>query len=94
MFFVPYAILVAAPHQKEIEPNFLKSCVRVLSLFSHVLLFVTPWTVVRQAPLSMGFSRQEYWDGLPISSSRGSSAPGDRTWLSDISGIGRWVLYH
>ena len=32
---------------------------------SHVQLFVTPWTLVRQAPLSMGFSRQEYWIGLP-----------------------------
>ena len=31
------------------------------SLFSGVLLFATPWTVARQAPLSMGFSRQEYW---------------------------------
>ena len=30
--------------------------------------FGTPWTVVRQAPLSMGFSRQEYWSGLPFSS--------------------------
>ena len=29
------------------------------------LLFVTPWAVVCQAPLSMGFSRQEYWSGLP-----------------------------
>ena len=28
--------------------------------------FVTPWTVARQAPLSMGFSRQEYWSGLPF----------------------------
>ena len=37
----------------------------VLSLFSHVQLFVTPWTVACQAPLSMGFSRQEYWSGLP-----------------------------
>ena len=36
----------------------------VLSLFSCVWLFVTPWTVARQAPLSMGFSRQEYWSGL------------------------------
>ena len=32
---------------------------------SHVQLFVTPWTVARQAPLSMGFSRQEYWSGVP-----------------------------
>ena len=34
-------------------------------LLSHVRLFVTPWTVAPQAPLSMGFSRQEYWRGLP-----------------------------
>ena len=40
-------------------------CTCVLSHFSHVQLFVTPWTVARQAPLSMGFSRQEYWSGLP-----------------------------
>ena len=38
----------------------------VLSLFSHVQFFVTPWTVALQAPLSMGFSRQEYWSGLPF----------------------------
>ena len=37
--------------------------VRVLSRFSSVSLFVTPWTAVHQAPLSMGFSRQEYWSG-------------------------------
>ena len=37
----------------------------MLSHFSRVQLFVTPWTVTCQAPLSMGFSRQEYWSGLP-----------------------------
>ena len=36
--------------------------VKVL-LFSPVWLFATPWTVARQAPLSMGFSKQEYWSG-------------------------------
>ena len=36
----------------------------MLSRFSHVRLFVTLWTVARQAPLSMGFSRQECWNGL------------------------------
>ena len=43
------------------------SCVGacVLSLFSHVQLFTTLWTVAHQAPLSMGFSGQEYWSGLP-----------------------------
>ena len=33
---------------------------------SRVQLFVTPWTVAHQAPPSMGFSRQEYWSGLPF----------------------------
>ena len=36
--------------------------------FSRVRLFVTPWIVALQAPLSMGFSRQEYWSGLPFPS--------------------------
>ena len=40
----------------------------VLSHLSHVRLFVTPWTVDHQAPLSMGFSRQEHWSGLPFPS--------------------------
>ena len=44
--------------------------VKVKSL-SHVQLFVTPWTITNPAPLSMGFSRQEYWSGLPFPS------PGD-----------------
>ena len=34
-------------------------------MLSCVLLFATPWTVAHQTPLSMGFSRQEYWSGLP-----------------------------
>ena len=37
---------------------------------SRVRLFATPWTVAYQAPLSMGFSRQEYWSGLPFPSPR------------------------
>ena len=37
----------------------------VLSCFLGVQLFATLWTVAHQAPLSMGFSRQEYWSGLP-----------------------------
>ena len=36
-----------------------------LSCFTHFRLFVALWTVARQAPLSVGFSRQEYWSGLP-----------------------------
>ena len=49
---------------------FMYFCFVVQSL-SHVWLFVTPWTVVCQAPLTMGFSRQEYWSGVPFPS------PGD-----------------
>ena len=40
----------------------------MLNCFSHAWLFVTLWTVAWQAPLSMRFSRQEYWNGLPFSS--------------------------
>ena len=42
----------------------------VCMLVSHVRLFATPWTVACQAPLSMGFSRQEYWSGFPFPSPR------------------------
>ena len=41
------------------------TCCSVLSRFSHVRLFMTPWPVARQPPLSMGFSRPESWSGLP-----------------------------
>ena len=41
------------------------TCLYAQSL-SRVQLFVTPWTLAQQAPLSMEFSRQEYWSGLPF----------------------------
>ena len=134
----------------------------MLSCFSHIRLFEILWTVASQAPLSMRFSRQEYWNGLPcpspknspnpvikpsslicllrwqlgslplmppvcvqscltlcdpmdasptgssvhgivlamilkwvaIPSSRGSSQTGDRTLISCVSSISRWILYH
>ena len=40
----------------------------VVQLLRHVSLFVIPWSVASQAPLSIGFPRQEYWSGLPSSS--------------------------
>ena len=49
--------------------------VKVKSL-SRVQLFATPWTVTYQAPLSIGFSRQEYWSGLPFPSPRDLPDPG------------------
>ena len=51
-----------------VGPN---SCV-----ISCVRLFATPWMIACQAPLSMGFSRQEYWSGLPFSTPRGLPNPG------------------
>ena len=50
--------------------SYLRLKVKVKS-FSCVRLFATPWTVALQTPPSMGFSRQEYWSGLPFPS------PGD-----------------
>ena len=61
-------------------PKFWKFCVLISSLwlpfqgllllllshFSHVWLCLTPWTAAHQAPLSLGFSRQEHWSGLPF----------------------------
>ena len=48
----------------------------VLGRFSHVRLFATLWTVVCQAPLSVGFSRQEYWSGLPCLPPENLLSPG------------------
>ena len=63
----------------------------VLSCFSPVWLFATLWTVAHQAPLFIGFSRQEYWRGLPcpppgIFPNQGSSQPRDQTRVSCIAG--------
>ena len=51
-----------------LQPSILTAAVLC---YAHVRLFATPWTVISQAPLSMGFPRQEYWSDLPFSS------PGD-----------------
>ena len=49
-----------------------------VKLLSRVRLFATPWTVAYQAPPSMGFSRQEYWSGLPF--------PSPRIWKEILNG--------
>ena len=48
-----------------LSPDSHSLCVFV-SMLSHVQLFAAPWTVARQAPLSVEFPRQEYWSGLPL----------------------------
>ena len=62
----------------------LQSC-PVMS--SHLQLFVTPWTVARQVPLSMEFSRQEYWSGLPFLLQGVISSQGLNPYVSCISCI-------
>ena len=47
--------------------HFLLQCMKV-KVLSHVWLFVTPWTAAYQAPPSMGFSRWQYWSGVPLPS--------------------------
>ena len=65
--------ILTFPH---LHPNPISHCLSLLVVpcaqsLSRVQLFVTLWTVACQAPLSLGFSRQEYWSGLPF------SPPGD-----------------
>ena len=55
-------------------------------MLSCVWFFAAPWTVARQAPLSMGFSRQEYQNRLPCSPPGASSRARDRTQVSCITG--------
>ena len=52
--------------QNEKSVLYSKDVFHVPSRFSHVQFFATLWTVTHQAPLSMGFSRYEYWSGLPF----------------------------
>ena len=51
----------------------------LLSRFSHVQLCVTPQMAAHQAPLSLGFSRQEYWSGLPFPSPKHESEKSKRS---------------
>ena len=51
-----------------------------VKLLIHLRLFATPWTVAYQAPQSMGFSRQEYWSGLPFPSQGELPDPGIESW--------------
>ena len=73
------------PTLYHIHNNVLSSLqVKVKSL-SRVWLFATPWTVVYQAPPSMGFSRQEYWSGLPFPSPGDLPDPGIEPWCSLVA---------
>ena len=66
-------------------------CVHAKSLQSCLNLCDSMDCSPLQAPLSIGFSRQEYWSGLPFPSPGESSQPRDQTHISYIICIGRWV---
>ena len=65
----------------------------MLSSFSCIQLFVTIWTIACQAPLSMEFSRQEYWSGLPFSPPGDLPNSGIKP-TSHASCVCKRVLYH
>ena len=75
----PFSQCSWPPRVASASPLFRPCESEVLS--SRVRLFVTPWTVARQALLAMGFSRQEYWSGLPFPS------PGDLPGLGVEPGL-------
>ena len=61
---------------------------------SHVWLFVTPWTVTLQAPLSMELSRQGYWSGLPFPTPGDLPNPGMNLDLLHCRRILYWITWH
>ena len=82
----------------EVGCHFLLQCMKVKSeseVLSRVRLLATPWTAAYQVPPSMGFSRQEYWSGLPL-----PSPPLCWEWLNHTKNMINliitrqgWVLY-
>ena len=69
-------------------------CTRLLSsVRKSVQFFVTLWAIASQTPLLMGFSKQEYWSGLPCPSPGNLTGPGIEP-TSLVTCIGRRVLYH
>ena len=58
----------------------------MLNYFSHIQLFVTPWTIALQAPLSIRLSRQEYWSGLPFPPPGELSNPGIKPTCPALAG--------
>ena len=89
--FIGYSVIFSPPCDVS---ESLSRFLYLLGHFSCAWLSATLWTIVCQAPLSMGFSRQEYWNGLPCPPPGESSWPRDWTHISYVSCIGRQVLYH
>ena len=85
-------------HQYDPRVGILSSPVQWnLLLFSHLVMsdsFATPCTVVCPAPLSTGFSRQEYWSGSPFSSPGDLPDPEIKPCISSSLLHCKWILYH
>ena len=79
IYTLPYAV------KRKVESTF--SVFSSVCVPSPVQLIVTPWTVSCQAPLSMGFPKQEHWNGLPF------PTPGDQIGMSYVSFICRQKFY-
>ena len=77
----------------QVVHSYLMPWMCMLSHFSCVQLFATPRTVAHWAPLSIGFSRQEYWSGVPCPPPGGLPNPGSNPGLLRLPHC-RWVLYH
>ena len=84
MGLVEIAVLGSIDSINSSQETFKSTAVATVCYFSCAQRFATPWTVARQAPLSVGFARQEYWSGLPC------PPPGD---LPDL-GPTLLFLYH
>ena len=78
-------------NQRHGAPTITEVCVCFVVKSSPVL--TTPWTGARQAPLSMGSPRQEYWSGLPFPPPGDLPDPGIKPIISCVSCTGRWILY-
>ena len=81
-YHLPYHLL----HSHHSRPS--------VQLLSHVWLFATPWTVTHQAPPTMGFSRQDYWSGLPVPSPGDLPDSGIEPRSPTLRADCRQMLYH
>ena len=75
----------------DLKGRFLVVCMCVLS---GVSVFATSCTVAWQAPLPVELFRQEYWRAMPFPPAGESSQPRNRTRVSCVSCIGKWIVYH
>ena len=78
---------------REQQLNHISVCL-CAQLLGPVCLFANLWTAAYQAPLSIGFSRKEYWSGLPFPALGDLPDAGTEPTVSYMSCIGRQIIYH